>query len=29
MAYGESLWRRLKSDTKIYGEKLKDGSSSD
>jgi hypothetical protein len=29
MAHGESLWRKLKSGTKIYGEKLKDGSSFD
>jgi hypothetical protein len=30
MAHGENLWRMLKSDPKIYGEKkLKDGSSFD
>jgi hypothetical protein len=29
MSHGESLWQNLKSDTKIYGEKLKDGSSFD
>jgi hypothetical protein len=29
MAHGENLWRILKSDPRIYGEKLKDGSSFD
>jgi hypothetical protein len=29
VAHGENLWRKLKSDTRIYGEKLKDGSSFD
>jgi hypothetical protein len=29
MDHGDNLWRKLKSDAKVYGEKLKDGSSFD
>jgi hypothetical protein len=29
MDQGENLWRMLKSDPKIYGEKIQDGSSFD
>jgi hypothetical protein len=29
MAQGENLWRMLKRDPKIYGEKIQDGSSFD
>jgi hypothetical protein len=29
MDHGDNLWKKLKSDAKVYGEKLKDGISFD